>query len=206
MPLQINWLILLHLEKLSAGTSLDIAIIQICLLSSIMTLGMLLQHAAQFNIHRCLDVKEQIFHYCFTLGAKFVREPIKEVTRWWRSELRRIIGSFTRFEEMESGMRICFPIHFVVSVSLKHSSCTQIDSKSNIAKLLKSLCSLVYSILKESSLSNRVSWVWYTIFGSTFFTRSLHVVKCCSKLNIPLKKVWQLGQRKERKTALMLFT
>ena len=56
-------------------------------------------------------------------------------------------------------MGICFPIHFVVSVSLKLSSCTQIDAKSNIAKFLKSVCSLVYSIPKESSLSNRVSWV-----------------------------------------------
>ena len=38
------------------------------------------------------------------------------------------------------------------------------------------------------------------------FTCSLHVVKCRSKLNDLLKKVSQLGQRKDWKTALMLFT
>ena len=61
-------------------------------------------------------------------------------------------------------MEIRFSNHFVVSVSLKLSSCTKIDSKSNIVKFLKSVCSLMYSIPKECSLSNRVSWVLYTFF------------------------------------------
>ena len=34
-----------------------------------MTLDKFLQDAAQFNIYRCLDVKEQIFLYCFTLES-----------------------------------------------------------------------------------------------------------------------------------------
>ena len=69
MLLQTNLLFPLDLRKLSGGTSLVIAIIQICLLSSIMTLGKFLQGAAQLNIYRCFDVKEQIFHYCFTLES-----------------------------------------------------------------------------------------------------------------------------------------
>ena len=39
-----------------------------------------------------------------------------------------------------------------------------------------------------------------------FYTRSLQVVKCRSKLNALLKKVSQLGQRKDWKTALMFTT
>ena len=43
-----------------------------------------------------------------------------------RIRLAKEIGSFTRFEELETEKGICFPIHFVVCVSLKLSSCTQI--------------------------------------------------------------------------------
>ena len=66
---------------------------------------------------------------------------INDETRWCGSELQRKIGSFTRFEEMETEVGIRFPIHFIVLVSLKPHSCTQIDSTSNIAKFLKSVCS-----------------------------------------------------------------
>ena len=69
MLLQINQLFLSDLQKLSGGTGLVIAIIQVCLLPSIMTLGKFLQDAAQFNIYRCLDVKKQIFQYWFTLES-----------------------------------------------------------------------------------------------------------------------------------------
>ena len=66
---QINKLFLLDLQNLSGGTSLINAIIQICLLSSIMTLGKILRDAAQFNFYRGLVVKEQVFHFCFTLQS-----------------------------------------------------------------------------------------------------------------------------------------
>ena len=81
----------------------------------------------------------------------------------------------------------------------------KIDSKSNIAKFFKGFCSLVCLIPKKSSLSKRVSRMCYTFLGWTFFTRSVHVVKCRSKLIVLLQKVSQLGQRKNLKTALMLF-
>ena len=93
---------------------------------------------------------------------------------------------------METEKGICFPIHFVVSVSLKLSSCMQMDSKSNLAKFLKNVCSSVYSIPEESSFC----WVWYTFFGWAFLTRSLHVVKRRSNLNILLKKVSKSGRQK----------
>ena len=72
--------------------------------------------------------------------------------------MQRNIGSFTRFEEMETEMGTGFPVHFVKSVSLKLSCFTQTDSKSKKAKFLKTVCSLVKSIQKEFNLSNRVSW------------------------------------------------
>ena len=165
MLLQINKLFLLDLQELSWGTSLVITIIQICLLSSFMTLVSFSKMLPSLIFIAVSMSKNKFFIIALLWRANFSRAPIKEVTRWWGSELQRKIGSFTRFEEMETEMGICFPIQFVVSVSLKLYSCTQIDSKSNIAKFLKSVCSWVYSIAKESSLSNRVSWVWYTFFG-----------------------------------------
>ena len=69
MLLQINQLFPLDLQKLSGDTSLVIATIQVCLFPSIMTLGKFLRDAAQFNLYRCLVVKEQSFHFCFTLES-----------------------------------------------------------------------------------------------------------------------------------------
>ena len=46
-------------------------------------------------------------------------------------------------------MEICFRIHFVASVSLKLSSCTQFDSMSNLAKFLKNVCSLCIQFQKN---------------------------------------------------------
>ena len=62
------------------------------------------------------------------------------------------ISSFSRFEEMDTENGTCFPIHFVVFVSLQVSSWRQIDSKSSFAKILKSFCSFVYLLPKEFSL------------------------------------------------------
>ena len=67
MLLQINQLFLLNLQKVIYSTSIVIAIIQICLLPLIMTLGEFLQYADQFNFYCCLDVKEQIFLHWFIL-------------------------------------------------------------------------------------------------------------------------------------------
>ena len=72
----------------------------------------------------------KLFIIALLWRAKFSRAAIEQATRCWGSEFQMKIGSFTRFEEMETEMGICFPIHFLVSVSLKLSSCTQIDSKS----------------------------------------------------------------------------
>ena len=62
-----------------------------------------------------------------------------------------------RFEEMDTDVGTCFAIQVVLFVSLQVCCWTQIDSKSNVAKFLKSFRSLVYLILKESSLSKRFS-------------------------------------------------
>ena len=50
------------------------------------------------------------------------------------SELQRKMGSGIRFDETETDIGTCFPIHFAVSVALYVSSLTQIDSKSKTAK------------------------------------------------------------------------
>ena len=63
--------------------------------------------------------------------------PINDEMRWWGSELLRKNGSSTRFEEMDTEIGTCLPIHNVVFVSFKDSSWLQIDSKSDIAKFVK---------------------------------------------------------------------
>ena len=47
--------------------------------------------------------------------------------------MQRKFGSLTMFENVDTDIGTCFPIHVVVFVSLKVFSWTQIVSKSNIA-------------------------------------------------------------------------
>ena len=68
------------------------------------------------------------------------------------------------FDEIYTDIGTCFPIHFVVSVSLYVSSLTEIDSKSETAKFLNNFWSSLYGILKESNFSKKVSLNWYTYF------------------------------------------
>ena len=68
--------------------------------------------------------------------AKLSRALIKEDTRCRGSEFQKKLGSGIRFDEIEIDIGTCFPIHFVVSVSLYVSSLTQIDLKSKTAKFL----------------------------------------------------------------------
>ena len=65
--------------------------------------------------------------------AKPSRLLIKEDTRCRGSELQRKMGSSIRFDEIETDVGTCFPIQFVVSVSLYISSLTQIDSEIKMA-------------------------------------------------------------------------
>ena len=90
--------------------------------------------------------------FVFLWEANFSGAPIRDATRWWGSEFQREIGSSSRFEELDTDIRTCFPVQVVVFGSLKVSSWTQVDSKSNFAKVLKSLCALIYLIelVKES--------------------------------------------------------
>ena len=139
--------------------------------------------------------RNKFFVLALLWETKISGVPIKDATRWWASALHRKLGSSTRFQEMDTDIWTCFLIQIVVFVNLTVSFWTETDSKSVIAKYLKSFCSLVYLIPKESSLSKRVFRIWYTFRGWTLFTRSLHVVKCLSKMQVLLKIVSQLGQR-----------
>ena len=68
------------------------------------------------------------------------------------------MGSGIKFDEIETDMGTCFPIHVVVSVYLyEFASLTQMDSKSNFAKFLNSFCSLLYGMLNASNFSKSVS-------------------------------------------------
>ena len=67
------------------------------------------------------------------------------------------MGSSIRFDDIETEIGTCFPIQVVVCVSFNSSVGTQIDSKSKIARLLKSLLSSETGRLNPSSFSNKVS-------------------------------------------------
>ena len=73
--------------------------------------------------------------------------------------------SSIRFDDIETEMGTCFPIQLVVCVSFSSSVGTQIDSKSKIARFLKSFLSSETGRLNPSSFSNRVLRSSYTFFG-----------------------------------------
>ena len=70
----------------------------------------------------------------FICGLLCVAKPSRALTKEDKScrgsELLRKMGSGIRFDEFETDIGTCFPIHFVASVSSYVSSLTQIDSKS----------------------------------------------------------------------------
>ena len=68
------------------------------------------------------------------------------------------MGPGIKFDEIETDIGTCFPIHVVVSVCLyEFASLTQMDSKSNIAEFLNSFCSLLYGMLNAFNSSKGVS-------------------------------------------------
>ena len=71
--------------------------------------------------------------------------------------MQRKTDSGIKFDEIETDIGTCFPIHVVVSVRLYESSLTQMDSKSNIAKFLTSFWSSVYAKLNAFKFSKTVS-------------------------------------------------
>ena len=68
------------------------------------------------------------------------------------------MGSGIIFDELETDIGICFPIHVRVSVCLyEFAFLTQMDSKSNIAKFLNNFCSYLYGMLDASNFPKGVS-------------------------------------------------
>ena len=63
---------------------------------------------------------------------------MNDATKLRGSGLQRKIGMAIRFEGIETDIGTCFLIQVVVLVFLNFSSDIQIDSKSKIAKLIKS--------------------------------------------------------------------
>ena len=128
-------------------------------LLSITTLAEFLKDVAQFNLYRCLDIKERFFlNFALIWAAKFSRAPIKDGTRWWGSKLQREIGSSTMFTKLTKASGHA-SLYKLLYLCLWRSRLGKKDSKSNRAKILNSFCSFVYLIPEESSLSERVYWI-----------------------------------------------
>ena len=97
-------------------------------------------YAAEFNLHCCFNIKEHVFVFALLSEAIFSTAQLKVALRYYGSKLQRKIGSYTKFEELETEGGTNFPIHIVVFVSLEDSSWTQLASELNFVKILKSLC------------------------------------------------------------------
>ena len=89
----------------------------------------------------------------------------KSIINFCGSFLYKKMGSSIRFEDIETKTGTCFPIQVVNYNSFSSSVGTQIDSKSKIARLLKSSLSSETGRLNHFSFSNKVSRSSYTFFG-----------------------------------------
>ena len=89
--------------------------------------------------------------------ANPLRAVVKDGMRSWGLALQRKVGSRIKFDERETDKGTCFPMHVAVWLSLYESSLTQLDSNSNITKLLNSFCSFLYGMLNASNFSKSVS-------------------------------------------------
>ena len=87
--------------------------------------------------------KKFIFVWAFHCKAKFSKAKTKDDIKSQGLREQRKIEVSIKLDKIITEIGICFPIHVVVSVSLKFPSSTQIDSKSRMAMLLKSFCLFV---------------------------------------------------------------
>ena len=102
------------------------------------------------------------------------------------------MGSGIKFDEIETDIGTCFPIHVVVSVCLyESSSLTQMDSTSIIAKFLNSFCSILYGMLNASIFSKSgsqfVNIFWVIMFNTitTSNQMSFQIWKECVTRSTP---------------------
>ena len=105
-----------------------------------------------FSISRSFDRISDLFFSAN--NSKFAK---KSKMRDCGSLSHKNMGLSSKLDGIDTDMGSCFPIQFIVSVGLKSSDGTQIESESKIATFLNKFCSLVYSILNPSSFSNNVS-------------------------------------------------
>ena len=57
--------------------------------------------------------KDKFFISALLWEAKFSRDPIKDATRWWGSELQMKIVCSTRFEDIDTDIGKCFPMLYL---------------------------------------------------------------------------------------------
>ena len=98
-------------------------------------------------------------------SANSSRLVTKSIIKFCWSFLYKKMGSSIRFDDIKTEIGTCFPIQVVVCLSFNSSVGTQIDSKSKIVRLLKSLLSSETGRLNPSRFSNKVYWSSYTFFG-----------------------------------------
>ena len=99
------------------------------------------------------------------------RAVIKDEMRWWGLALQRKMASGIKFDEIETDMSTCFPIHVVVSVCFyEFASLKQTDSKSNNAKFLKCFVISIWDIecfqLVKKRFSQFVKLLWVIMFNT----------------------------------------
>ena len=109
--------------------------------------------------------------------AKFTKASMEVDTKWRGLGSQKNLGSCIKSDNIDAEIGMCFPIRVVVLVPLKFSCSSQIDLKSKLAMILKSLWLFVSGIPNQSNFSNIVLRSWYTFFGYTCSTVSMSAVR-----------------------------
>ena len=157
MLLRFNYLIRLNLHELSRGKIFVLTIILLHakssqLLSSTMTLAEFVQDDAQFFVYCCLDIGDQIFQFCLLWDNKSFKNSNKKCNKLWRIRVAEEKWSLHKVWKMDTEVATWLPIHIVLFIALKFSSCKQTDSMSKIANFRMRFSWFLYLIPKETNL------------------------------------------------------
>ena len=141
-----------------------------------------------FQLSQLSQYRRTRFHLYFAMESWLFENSFKNSNLVMRISVSKEKRSVDQVWRIGNWAEKKFRSLFLVSVSLKFSSCWQLDSKSSTAKLFNKIWWFAYSFPKESDSSKKISGYRRIFFGLTSFTYLMHPIKRCTKLAVLLKK------------------
>ena len=138
--------------------------------------------------------------------AEVSTAPLKAVTRWSTLKLQKKVSFEELSEVIETRMAIFFPFYFLLLLPLKISSLHAKAIKVKFSSIYYKHLFAVIDIFKRVQIFEHKKVGLKNNRALEVCTSFLAPVKFCSKMNFLLNNIWQWGQRKSRKTELLLFT